>query len=88
MCMADVFNRAPKGKYSETWDVGDPALSYSTACLYVLAWGKEIKWLKCGECEYPGLGYLLLENDKEIVLIRESPEPDQPISQIRLKVVN
>jgi len=24
--MADVFNRAPKGKYSETWDVGDPAL--------------------------------------------------------------
>ena len=26
MCMADVFNRAPKGKYSETWDVGDPAL--------------------------------------------------------------
>ena len=24
---------------------------------------------------YPGLGYLLLENDKEIVLIRESPEP-------------
>ncbi len=26
-------------------------------------------------CEYPGLGYLLLEIDKEIVLIRESPEP-------------
>ena len=25
-------------------------------------------------CENPGLGYILSENDQEIVLIRESPE--------------
>jgi hypothetical protein len=43
MCMADVYNRAPKGKYPMDWDVDDPLLAYNTACLYVLAWGKDVK---------------------------------------------
>ena len=43
MCMAEVFNRAPKGKYGDTWDVGDPELSYSAASIYALAFGKKIK---------------------------------------------
>ncbi len=43
MSMAEVYNRSPKGKYKQNWDVGDPDLSYSTACLYTEAWGESVK---------------------------------------------